>query len=132
MQDFRKLAVWNRAHQLTLQVYAFTKSFPRDEAFGLTSQMRRAASSIPANIAEGCGREGPAEFARFIQIAAGSASELQYHLLLARDLGYISSESHAAADRDVTEIKMMLTGLSGRVRSSSRSRPMGTQLKTDN
>jgi four helix bundle protein len=132
MQDFRKLVVWSRAHQLTLTVYELTKTFPREEVFALTSQMRRAASSVPANIAEGCGREGPAELARFIQTAAGSASELQYHLLLARDLGYISPDSHATADREVAEIKMMLSGFSGTVRNARRSQPIATKLITDN
>src|SRR6266581_7156487 len=86
MKDFRQLKVWDRAHQLTLAIYPVTATFPRDETYGLTSQMRRAASSIPSNIAEGCGREGDAELSRFCQIARGSASELEYQLLLARDL----------------------------------------------
>jgi four helix bundle protein len=83
MQDFRKLVAWRKAHELTLRVYDVTASFPKDEVYGLTSQMRRASSSIPANIAEGCGRNGNAELARFVYIALGSASELEYHLLLA-------------------------------------------------
>ena len=89
MQDYRKLAVWKRAHELTLAIYACTGGFPRDEAFGLTSQLRRSAASIPANIVEGCGRDTNAEFARFLYIALGSANELEYHLLLARDLDYL-------------------------------------------
>jgi len=83
MKDFRELKVWEKAHQLTLEVYKATTIFPKDELYGLTSQIRRACASIPANIAEGCGRRGDAEFARFLGIAMGSASELDYHLLLA-------------------------------------------------
>jgi four helix bundle protein len=86
MQDFRKLKVWGKVHAVTLHVYRCTAVFPRNEMFGLTSQMRRAAASMGANVAEGCGRDGDPELARFLQIAMGSASELEYHLLLARDL----------------------------------------------
>ena len=89
MGDYRKLQVWERSHRLALDVYHATKSFPREELFGLTSQLRRAAASIPANIAEGCGRNGDAELARFLDVAMGSANELDYHLLLARDLGLL-------------------------------------------
>src|SRR5437764_13829901 len=91
MKDFRKLKVWERAHQFVLAVYQTTASFPRDETYGLTTQMRRAASSIPSNIAEGCGRDGDAELARFCLIARASASELQYQILLAHDLKLIPS-----------------------------------------
>jgi four helix bundle protein len=90
VQDYRHLKVWEKAHQLTLAVYKATVPFPKDELYGLTSQIRRACTSIPANIAEGCGRDGDAEFARFLRIAMGSASELDYHLLLARDLGFLN------------------------------------------
>ena len=85
MKDFHELKVWQKAHQLVLAVYRFTASFPREELHGLTSQLRHSSSSIPANLAEGCGRNGDAEFVRFWSIAAGSASELEYHLLLAKD-----------------------------------------------
>ena len=94
MQDFKKMAVWQKSHALTLALYQATISFPRDEMYGLTSQLRRAGSSIPANIAEGCGRNGNAELARFLYIAMGSASELEYHLLLARDLGYLAEQTY--------------------------------------
>ena len=93
MQDFRNLEVWKRAHQLTLEAYRSTESFPRSELFGLSSQIRRAASSIPTNLAEGCGRT-QAEFARFVQIAMGSACELEYQLLLVRDLHLITVETY--------------------------------------
>ncbi len=119
MRDFRSMQVWHKAHALTLEVYRVSSAFPRQETFGLTSQIRRASSSIPANIAEGCGRGGGGEFGRFLQIAMGSASELEYHLLLARDLGYLNGETYAALDARVVEIKRMLTGL---IRSLSTDR----------
>jgi four helix bundle protein len=108
MRDFKQLKVWEKAHNLTVQVYKITKSFPSDERFGLTGQLRRAASSVPTNIAEGCGRDTERDFARFLSIAAGSASEVEYQLLLACDLGYIESESFKDLTQQVNEIKMML------------------------
>ncbi len=87
-REFRELKVWQKAHRLTLEAYQASATFPREELFGLTSQVRRAASSIPANIAEGCGRGG-GDLVRFCELAAGSASELEYHLILAHDLGYL-------------------------------------------
>jgi len=108
MKDFRKLAVWEKSHHLTLSIYNVTGSFPKEELYGLTSQIRRASSSIPANIAEGCGRGSDPELARFLQIAMGSASELEYHLILAHDLGWLSTESYAPLDTQTTEIKRML------------------------
>jgi four helix bundle protein len=95
VKDFRELKVWQKAHQLTLAVYRMTAHFPREELYGLTSQLRWCSSSIPANIAEGCGRNGDAEFARFCSIAMGSASELEYHLLLAKDLRLVKPKDHA-------------------------------------
>ncbi len=99
MKDFRDLKVWQKAHQLTLAVYRITASFPREELYGLTSQLRRSCSSISANLAEGCGRNGDAELARFCSIAMGSASELDYRLLLARDLKLIKSKDYAELDQ---------------------------------
>jgi four helix bundle protein len=122
MQDFRKLVVWRKAHELTTGLYLLTASFPREEVYGLTSQIRRAASSVPANIAEGCGRGGNAELARFLRIAMGSASELEYHLLLARNLHYLAEKDYLVEkDYEVTadkviEIKRMLAGLVRRLR----------------
>lgn len=109
MQDFRKLKVWQKSHQLTLEVYRATASFPREELYGLTGQMRRSCASIPANIAEGCGRDGTAELARFLRIAMGSASELDYHILLAHDLALFSTEDYDRLTDDLTQIKKMLT-----------------------
>jgi four helix bundle protein len=103
MKDFRQLKVWQKAHQLTLAIYQVTGSFPRDEIYGLTSQMRRAAASIPSNLAEGCGRNSDAELARFSSMAAGSASELEYHLLLAAsDSTQRLSEPRRAGHRNQT------------------------------
>lgn len=109
MKDFRQLKVWEKAHQLALAVYKVTKSFPKEELYGLTSQIRRASMSIPTNIAEGCGRQTDAEFARFLQIAMGSASETEYQLLLARDLEFLPNEQYQNLHNDVTEVKRMLT-----------------------
>jgi four helix bundle protein len=111
MQGFRDLKVWQKAHHLTLAVYQITAKFPREEMFGLTRQTRRASSSIAANLAEGCARNGDAEFARFCFIAMGSASELEYHLLLARDLEFLSTERHADMQLQVAEVKKMLAAL---------------------
>ena len=108
MKDFRELEVWEKAHQLTLAVYKATQTFPQDELYGLTRQIRRSCASIPANIAEGCGRSGDAELARFLQIAMGSASELEYHILLARDLRLLNSLAYERLASDVTEVKRML------------------------
>ena len=111
MKDFRELQVWQRAHELTLAIYQITSTFPRNEQYGLTSQIRRACSSIAANLAEGCGRNGDAELARFCSIAMGSASELEYHLLLARDLKLIKAEDYQHLALRTTELKRMLTAL---------------------
>src|SRR5437764_6011008 len=111
VQNFKTLKVWEKSHELTLAVYKATANFPKDEVYGLTSQIRRACASIPANIAEGCGRKGDAEFGRFLQIAMGSACELEYHLLLAHDLSFITSAHYERLSEDVTEVKRMLTSL---------------------
>ena len=117
MQDFRKLKVWQRGHKLTLAVYQATVKFPKEELYGLTSQIRRASASIPANIAEGCGRGGKAELARYLQVAMGSASEVEYHILLARDLGLFEGPQHNELQAIVTEVKRMLSSLIAKVRS---------------
>ena len=116
MQDFKRLLVWKKGHELTLRVYKLSKSFPADEKFGLTSQIRRACMSIPANIAEGCGREGKKELARFLQIALGSAKESEYHLLLAKDLRYVTLETYNEINSKLDELKRMLAGLINTVR----------------
>ena len=111
MKDFRRLEVWQLAHELTLAIYTVTDRFPKSEMFGLTSQIRRSSASIAANIAEGCGRTGNAELHRFLQIAAGSASELDYHLLLARDLKYVASEEYALREADLNRLRKKLAAL---------------------
>lgn len=118
MRDFRKLEVWQKAHNLTLEVYRQTVVFPKEEIYGLTNQIRRAAASIPANIAEGCGRDGEPELARFLQIAAGSTSELSYELELAHDLGYLAQDQYDALNENLNEIGKMLNVLIQRIRSS--------------
>ena len=116
MQDFRNLLVWQKSHDLVLQVYRSSRDFPREESYGLTSQMRRAAISIPSNVAEGCGRGSDPDFARFLVIAMRSASELEYQLLLSRDLGYLDSITHQSLEEKIVEIKKMLTSLIQRIR----------------
>jgi four helix bundle protein len=110
MRDFRELKVWEKAHALTLRLYTLTRTFPRDEQYGLTAQIRRAAASIGANIAEGSGRRTSRDFARYLQVALGSASELQYHLVLAADLQLVSRADYEQLDGGMVEVKRMLTG----------------------
>ena len=117
MKDFRQLTVWSKAHALTLDCYRTTLRFPSDERFGLISQIRRCSASIGANIAEGCGRFGDGDFQRFLQNAMGSASELDYHLLLARDLGYLSETDYKRPQKAVLEVKSMLASLIRKVAS---------------
>jgi four helix bundle protein len=114
------LEVWKRAHELVLAAYRITEGFPRSETFGLSSQIRRAASSIPTNLAEGCGRT-QAEFARFVQIALGSACELEYELLLVRDLGLITIDVYASTNDQMSDVKRMLQALLRRVQEDLRS-----------
>lgn len=111
MKDFRDLRVWGKSHKLTLEIYIATAKFPRHELYGLTSQIRRSSASIGANIAEGCGKRGNNEFQRYLQIASGSASELDYHLLLSRDLGFMPATDYVGLSRDLAEVRKMLTSL---------------------
>ncbi len=108
--------MWQRAHALTLSVYEATRSFPKEEIYGLTSQVRRAASSIAANIAEGCGRDSDADFKRFLQIAMGSATELDYHLVLAHDLKFLDDAVYRELVVGVSEVKRMLAAFIVRLR----------------
>ena len=117
MQDFRQLKVWQKSHALTLAIYRATSPFPREEAYGLTGQIRRACSSIPANIAEGCGRGGRVELARFLQIARGSASEVEYHLLLARDLSLLSGNDYDYLNGQLTEVQKVLSSFRDTVKA---------------
>jgi four helix bundle protein len=124
MQNFRNLDVWRYSHALTLHSYRATArpTFPKSELFGLVSQIRRAAASVGANIAEGCGRYGNPELARFLQIAMGSASELEYHFLLAKDLGMLAESEYKLLNDEATRVKKMLSafinGLNTRHKSS--------------
>ena len=115
MQNFRNLIVRQKAHQLTLKVYDVTKTFPTREQFGLTSQLRRAGSSIPTNLAEGCGKLTDLDFRRYVSIAFGSSNELEYPLLLSVDLKYISEEDYTMLDEECREIKKMLSSLIGKL-----------------
>ena len=132
MQNFRKLQVWEKSHNLTLKIYELTSEFPREEIYGLTSQIRRAGTSIPTNIAEGCGRESSADFARFLQIAMGSASETEYLILLAHDLKYLTDYQYAELIDTTIRVKKMLTALLKNIRMSSRSATDNRQPTTDN
>lgn len=118
-KDFRQLKVWQKSHQLALNLYQITASFPRAEAYGLTAQIRRAAVSIPSNLAEGCGRSGDAELARFCNIARGSASELEYQLLLAHDLNLIQLDDYEQLVQQTTDIKRMLTVFARKLKADS-------------
>ena len=121
MQDFRKLAVWQKSHQLTLDIYRKTQTYPKAEIYGLISQTRRAAASIPANISEGCGRNSGADLARFLHIALGSAFELDYHITLAHDLDFIATKDASKLAGQISEVRQMLYSLSQKV---------GSKLKT--
>lgn len=118
MKDFKKLLIWEKSHQLTLRIYETTKTFPSFELYGLTSQLRRAVSSIPTNIAEGCGKNSDKDFGRYLSIAAGSASEVQYLLILTRDLKYLESTIIDQLEQDVIEIKKMLYSLIEKITES--------------
>lgn len=116
MRDFRELKVWQKAHKCVLEIYRSTRTFPTEERFGLTSQLRRAAASVPSNIAEGCGREGDRELARFLSIAAGSASEVEYQLLLTHDLSFLDDEPYRQLDTQINEVKRMLNAFIRKLR----------------
>jgi len=111
MKDFRQLEVWEKSHLLALAIYKITEEFPKEELYGLTSQIHRASMSIPTNIAEGCGRNTDADFARFLQMSMGSASETEYQLILARDLEFLAKDSYEKLHTDVEEVKRMHASL---------------------
>jgi four helix bundle protein len=130
MQDFRNLEVWRRAHQLTLQIYKLTDGFPRSEMFGLSSQLRRAAASVATNLAEGCGRT-QGEFGRFVQISFGSACEVEYELLLAKDLGLVPTSEYGVMSDELISIKRMLASLMNRLQIglAASGRPKRANVK---
>ncbi|MCA5005698.1 four helix bundle protein [Sphingobacterium bovistauri] len=106
MRDFKKYDVWQKSHELTLKIFDVTKSFPNEEKFRITSQMQRAAYSIPSNFAEGCGRQSDKDFDRFLQICLGSAHELEYFMILTKDLNLISEIIHDETSVEINIIKM--------------------------
>jgi len=108
VKDFRDLKIWEKSHSLALKIYKTTSEFPREEMYGFTSQMRRSCSSIPTNIAEGCGRSRDTELARFLEIAIGSSSELEYQLLLSHDLELINDSDFRSLIAETIEVKKML------------------------
>jgi four helix bundle protein len=120
MQDYHNLTMWQRSHKLTVEIYTITqKQFPREELFGQTNQIRRAVASIPTNIAEGCGRNSRAELAQFLNIAAGSASEVEYEILLAKDTGYLTTEQYESLSKEIGEIRSMIKKYMSQLRTKS-------------
>ena len=117
MKDFKNLKVWNKSHKLTLKIYEITRTFPVEELCGLKSQMRRASVSIPTNIAEGCGRNSDAELARFLEIAMGSASELEYLVLLSKELHFFDDNVYNTLIVEIIGIKQMLATLIKKLRA---------------
>jgi len=120
MRDFRKLKAWEKAHELCLAIYVATRPFPAEERYGLTSQTRRAASAISANLAEGCGHSSERELARYCDIAAASSSELEYHLLLARDLGMLAESDYRKLNEKTNEVKRMLNAFIATLRKGRK------------
>lgn len=131
MRNYRDLQVWSKAHNLTLDLYRISRDFPRDEIYGVTSQLRRAATSIGANLAEGCGRRTSSELARFVRIAMGSASELDYHLLLCRDLGFLKDDDFEHTANHLTEVRKMLTSFLSSVETQIERLQRGAANKSD-
>ena len=117
MQNYKDLKLWVKSHEITLKIYSITRCFPKEEIYSLTSQIRRCSSSMPANIAEGCGKNSNTDFGRFLNIALGSANETEYFLLLAKDLGYLTIDDHRLLERSINEVKAMLISLTQKVRS---------------
>jgi four helix bundle protein len=119
LSDYKKLEVWQKAHQLVLKIYKLTLHFPKEELYGLTSQIRRAAISVPANIAEGTGKGSNSELVRYLRIAMGSAKEVEYYLLLGRDLGFIEIPMYQEIEQEAVRIIRMLTGLIRSLKTSN-------------
>src|SRR6185295_17369368 len=121
MQNYKELRVWEKAHLFTLKVYEVTKAFPKEEIYSLTNQLRRAALSVPANIAERCGKNSQQEFAHFLNIALGSTNEAEYYLILAKDLKYLTEANFTELTKNINEIKAMLILLIGKVRTDKKT-----------
>ena len=129
MRNYRELQVWNKAHNLTLELYRVSRGFPREEIYGVTNQLRRAAASIGANLAEGCGRRTSTELARFVRISMGSASELDYHLLLSHDLGFMNGGDFARTANQLTEVRKMLTSFLSSVEKQIEQKSVEKQIE---
>jgi four helix bundle protein len=119
MKDYRKLVVWEKAHKLVLFIYRVTRTFPKEEQYGLVSQIRRAATSTPTNIAEGCGRHTQLDFAKYLQQAFGSIQEVQYLSFLSFELEYLDKQAYTSLEKDINEIKAMLISLIQKVRKTT-------------
>lgn len=117
MQDFKKLDVWKKSHDFTLKAYKISSHFPKEEVFSITSQLRRASSSIPINIAEGFGRNSNAQIIQFLNISIGSAQEVEYLLILSKDLNYISVNDFSQLSTEIVIIKSMIFNLMKKVES---------------
>jgi four helix bundle protein len=115
MRDFRKYSVWEQSHKLVLEIYTITKYFPNEEKFGLISQIRRAVTSIPTNIAEGCGKISEKDFARYLGISFGSASELEYLILLSKDLNFIDDQKYQIVQNEIVSVKKQLYHLINKI-----------------
>lgn len=128
MQDYANLKVWQKSHRMVVEIYRASSRFPKEELYGLVSQIRRCAVSIPANIAEGCGRDGDADFARFLRISMGSANELEYYVLLSRDLGFLDAQKYTPLRAGITEMKRMLNSFIKTVRTNgAKQRPRASK-----
>jgi four helix bundle protein len=117
MQDYKKLIVWQKAHALSLMIYKVTEIFPKEELYGLVSQIRRATVSIATNIAEGTGRNSNQDFSRFLHIAYGSSSEVEYLLMLSSELKYVPLDIANKLNSDIIEIKKMLASLQKKLKT---------------
>ena len=123
MRDFRELGVWQLGIQFASSIYRRTRGFPKDEQYGLTSQIRRAASSIPANIAEGVGRESDAELLRFVRVALGSLNEVETYLVLAREIGYISPGEDEELESEARDLGVRLRNFARKLETDLGKRP---------
>ena len=128
MKDFKELKVWHKGYDLSLAIYEASRCFPREEMYGLTSQLRLAAVSIGAKIAEGCGRRSDGELVRFVQIARGSSSEVEHHLLLARDLKFLQTATHQDIEKKLQEVQRMLTSLVSSIQETAGVRAAGARV----
>jgi four helix bundle protein len=126
MQPFREVKVWEKSHLVGLHIYRVTAGFPKTEQSGLISQMRKSAVAVPCKIAEGCSRNAPRELARYLESAKGSANELEYQVLLAKELGFLPEEAHGTLTEEITEVQKMLAGFIKTVRGKIPARKTQT------